>query len=74
MRMIEVVGGYKIALSSEESTLVEEIRTRGNVTKKELTERQAEVARRLVGKGVLSRQKSDKGIYFSFRGLSNLDI
>lgn len=64
MRYVEFTNGLQTFVSGEEQDLIEEIHNQGRVQKKDLTERQQEVARRLAEKSILTRQKTDDKIYY----------
>lgn len=72
MRYCEVAGGLRIPVSSEENTLVEKIRKGGTMEKKKLDEREREVARKLVSRGVLNRKCADDGIKYEVNDLQDV--
>ena len=60
MRFIEIRGNTLIPISNEEDILVEKVKGSINpLTAKSLNEREGELARQLVHRGVLSRIKVD---------------
>lgn len=63
MRFVEFTTGLKTFVTREEQELVEHLND-GPVKKRDLTEREQEVARHLVNKSILIRQKQDDGIYY----------
>jgi hypothetical protein len=70
MRIIEIYGSLRVQISEEENTLREKIVLKERTYKKELSERENEVARGLVFKGVLNRLSDDEGIYFTIDELN----
>lgn len=63
MRSIVLKGGIPTFVSKEEYNFLETIDT--NAYKDKMTERQAEMARVLTGRGVLQRfSDADRGIYY----------
>jgi hypothetical protein len=74
MRFREIRGGIQIPVSSEEQDLIDLIESQeGNVIKrKELDERQREVARKMVSRGVLERTQRDGSLYYVVSKLDDL--
>jgi len=64
MRYVEFRTGLQTFVSGEEQDLIETINEKGRVLKKDLTEREQEVARRLAEKSILTRQKTNEKIYY----------
>ena len=64
MRYVEFTTGLQTFVSGEEQDLIETINEKGRVAKRDLTEREQEVARRLAEKSILTRQKTDDKIYY----------
>lgn len=60
MRFREIRGGLRIAISNEENELLEHIGKSVSVLRKDLNERQQEVARKLVSRGALDRIRDDQ--------------
>lgn len=60
MRFREIRGGIRIAISMEEETLLERIGQSVSVLRGDLTEREQEVARKLVSRGALDRVRDDE--------------
>lgn len=61
--MVPTKSGISIPISSEEGEIIEKCKSK--VYKNTFDEREQEVARKMVGKGVLTRGRDDKGIYFT---------
>lgn len=66
MKIAQVLGGVGIPISNEEESLCEKIRQNGRIHKGQLDEREKELVRLLVNRGVLDRQKDHDGIYFTY--------
>jgi hypothetical protein len=64
MRYVEFKTGLQTFISGEEQELIEAIDEKGLVNKKDLNEREQEVAKRLAEKSILIRQNTDDKIYF----------
>ena len=64
MRYVEFKTGLQTFVSGEEQDLIETINEKGRVLKRDLTEREQEVARRLAEKSILTRQKTNEKIYY----------
>lgn len=69
MRWVDIAGGIRITLSNEENDLVEKTRKNKKVKKQDLDEREKEIARKLVSKGVLNRTTEKDKIFFVFNKL-----
>ena len=63
MRFVEFTSGLQTFVTQEEQELIEQISEKP-VRKRDLTERQQEVARRLTEKSILIRQKQNDNIIF----------
>lgn len=74
MRFREIRGGIQIPVSSEEQDLIDLIESQeGNfIKRKELDERQREVARKMVSRGVLERTQRDGSLYYVVSRLDDL--
>lgn len=74
MRFREIRGGIQIPVSSEEQDLVDLIESQeGNfIIGEDLNERQQEVARKMVSRGVLERTERDGSLYFVVSKLDDL--
>lgn len=61
MRFIEIRGNTMVPVSNEELLLIEKVKgSMGPMKQRQLDEREGEVARQLVHRGVLSRIKIDE--------------
>jgi len=74
MRFREIRGGIQIPVSIEEQGLIDLIESQeGNFVKRsELDERQREVARKMVSRGVLDRTQRDGSLYYVVSKLDDL--
>jgi hypothetical protein len=74
MRFREIRGGIQIPVSNEEQGLIDLIESQeGNFIKRsELDERQREVARKMVSRGVLERTQRDGSLYYVVSKLDDL--
>lgn len=72
MRYREIAGGIRVYVSQEEDTLVQKILEAGTAQKKSLDEREQEVARKLVSRGVLNRVKANDEIAYVVNSLQDL--
>lgn len=72
MKMIDVLGGMRIAISEEEYLVLDQIKEKEKIYKKNLEERDQQLAHNMVTRGVLNRFKDDKGIYYIFNDLQDL--
>lgn len=74
MRFREIRGGLQIPVSGEEQGLIDLIESQeGNLIKRsELDERQQEVARKMVSRGVLERTQHDGSLYYVVSKLDDL--
>ncbi len=66
MRYVDTTSGVQIPISGEEQQIYDRVPQSGkdNLYKSSLDEREREVARKMVSRGVLNRRKDDTGIYF----------
>lgn len=72
MKYRDVAGGLRLYISNEEDHLVSKIEESGFASKTGLSEREQEVARKLVSRGVLNRLKNDNGIMYVVNSLQEL--
>ena len=64
MRYVEFTKGFSTFVSGEEQDLIEAIRAKGQVLKRELSEREQKGASNLANKSILIRQRTDEKIYY----------
>ena len=74
MRFREIRGGIQLPVSGEEQDLIDLIESQeGNfIKRKELDERQQEVARKMVSRGLLERTQRDGSLYYVVSKLDDL--
>ena len=73
MKFIEIEGNMLVVVSNEELLLVEHVKSSQTpVTKQSLNERQQEIARNLVIKGVFNRHKIANQLVFTYNGLQDV--
>lgn len=74
MRFREIRGGIQVPVSNEEQDLIDMIESQeGNfIKRKELDERQREVARKMVSRGLLERTQRDGSLYYVVSKLDDL--
>jgi hypothetical protein len=64
MKIIEVTGGLHMPITNEESDLLSKFHEGNSVSRKDLNERQIEVANHLVNRDVLYRKNQDGRITY----------
>jgi len=73
MKFLEIAGGFLYPVSNEESMLIEKIKGLGQpYPKSQLDERQRELARQLVNRGVLTRVLVEDKLCFVYNDLEDL--
>jgi hypothetical protein len=74
MRFLEIRGGIQIPVSSEEQELLDMIESQeGQIIKRqELDERQRELARKMVSRGILERSQREGSLFYVVSGLEDL--
>lgn len=65
MRYYEITSGMRIPVSSEESDILSMIEDAGHIFRETLDDRQKEVARQMVTRGILIRSRKDNKAVFS---------
>lgn len=71
MRYFEIAGGLRVHVSEEEQELIE-ASTHQTLDDDKLDERQQEVARKMVSRGLLIRHESDDKLYYTANGLPDI--
>ena len=66
MRFHEILGGLQIPVSGEEQGLIDLIESKEEkiIKRSELDERQQEVARKMVSRGILERAMQDGSLFY----------
>lgn len=72
MRFYEISSGLRVPVSEEEQELIDLITEQGKVDEQALDERQCEVARLMVSRGLLVREYSNDTYYVKPNGLTDL--
>ena len=72
MKMIDILGGMRLAISEEEYLVIDQINQKEKVYKRSLEERDQQLAHNMVTRGVLNRFKDDKGIYYIVNELQDV--
>ena len=72
MKMVDILGGIRLAISEEEYLILEQVKQKKKVYKRSLEERDQQLAHNMVNRGVLLRHKDTKGIYYSYNCLQDL--
>ena len=73
MRFREIRGGLLVPVSNEEQSIIDTIESSdGMVLRKSLDERQRELARKMVSRGLLNRIKHDGEIHYVLNDLEDL--
>jgi hypothetical protein len=74
MRFLEIRGGIQIPVSSEEQELLDMIESQeGQIIKRQdLNERQKELARKMVSRGILERSQREGSLFYVVSGLEDL--
>lgn len=74
MRFREVRGGLRVPVSNEEQELLDLIQTSdGMVRRADLTERNRELARKLVSRDILSRTRQEESLYYVLINVDTLE-
>jgi hypothetical protein len=61
MRYYEISGGFRVSVSQEEQEIIDLFSDEKEISKADLNERQREIARLMVSRGLLNRKKSNVG-------------
>lgn len=73
MKFIEIRGGMRVPVSNEEVLVTERVKQHGEpLPRRALDEREQELARQLVHRGVLDRVLIDEKIHFVYNDLDDL--
>lgn len=72
MRYFEISAGMRIHVDAEEQAVLDRAIEARNLRPSDLDERMAEVARKMVTRGLLLRRKDDNGIYLTPNGATDL--
>jgi hypothetical protein len=72
MRFYEISSGLRIPVSEEEQEILDMITPKGQIGKAALDERQQEVARMMVTRGLLIREREDDEIILKPNGAADI--
>jgi hypothetical protein len=72
MRFYEISSGLRVPVSEEEQALLDIITQKGRVEKGTLDERQQEVGRLMVSRGLLIREREDDSIFLRANSASDI--
>jgi hypothetical protein len=64
MKIIEVIGGMRIPVYNFENALFEKIKEKNGLGKSQLSEREQEIARNMLSRGILKRAKRGDQIVY----------
>jgi hypothetical protein len=74
MKFVEITGGLVVPVSNEEMLVMERVRSQlAPLPRSELDERQNELARQLVFRGVLGRAKIDGRVCYSYNDIVDME-
>jgi DNA-binding NarL/FixJ family response regulator len=65
MRFYEISSGMRMPVNEEEQALLDRAAEKHSIHRSQLSEREQEVARLMVSRGLLNRGKDDEGIYYT---------
>lgn len=72
MKIVDILGGIRLAISEEEYLILEQIKEEKKLYKESLEERNRTLVSQMVSRGVLNRHKDNKGIFYTYNGLQDL--
>ena len=72
MKILEILGGINIMISNEENDLVAKVKESQFIPKYKLTDREKEIAKNLVTRGVLIRSEMNERIIFKVNELEQI--
>lgn len=73
MRYVDITGGFRVHITEEEDELYSRVKEKRVIKKASLNEREREVARRLVSRGVFDRKKIDNEWQYSVNSLKYIE-
>lgn len=73
MRYIEINGGLKVHITEEEDQLYSRVIEERMIEKSVLTEREREIAKKLVSRGIFDRTKVDNSWSYSVNSLKRIE-
>lgn len=72
MRYFEIVSGFRLPVSGEEQDLIDRITEEGRIEPSALDERDGELARQMVSRGLLKPTKHDGKRFYALNDASDL--
>ena len=66
MKIVDIIGSLRLPISNEENQLLEKIVKSNGIYKESLNERERELSRQLVNKGVLKRVKNENKTFYLY--------
>ena len=66
MKIVDIIGSLRLPISNEENQLLEKIVKSNGIYKESLDERERELSRQLVNKGVLKRVKNENKTFYLY--------
>jgi len=72
MRFYEISSGLRIPVSQEEQDIIDLIADKGKIKKSVLDERQQEVSRLMVSRGLLVRERTDNVIFLRLNNAADI--
>lgn len=72
MRFYEISSGLRIPVSQEEQEIIDLIADKGKIKKSVLDERQQEVSRLMVSRGLLIRERTDNVIFLRLNSAADI--
>lgn len=70
MRYFEIMNGIRVPISQEEQDVLD--KAKATVSARDLNEREREIARRMVSRGVLNRIDDGEKVYFEPNDMSRI--
>jgi hypothetical protein len=72
MKIIEIIGGMRVPVYNSEKELFEKIKEKNGIGREQLTEREQELARTMLHRGVLKRTKRGSEIVYKINEMPDL--
>lgn len=72
MRYFEISSGFRMPISEEEQALLAKGDDHKSIRADDLAEREGEVARLMVNRGLLDRHRDDKGMFYTVNDCADL--
>jgi len=72
MRFFEISSGIRLPVSGEEQEIIDMVASKKQIAKSDLDERQQEVARKMVSRGILNRGRDNDSICMTLNSSADL--